>query len=117
MVVSISVFHLMISDYITDMCNKSLNMTASNATDLHSVRLKSSKEEYYPHYLSCSLQILAEQNTEHLMIQFLHFDVRPEHYPEFCGYDYLDVRDGNSSNSPYVCGILVSNILRLNMNF
>ena len=79
-------------------------MSNYNEIDLHSFRLKLSQEHYYPHNLNCSLQIQAEKDSENIMFYFKQFDIRPEVVSESCRYDWLELHDGNSTDSQYICG-------------
>ena len=79
-------------------------MSNYNDIDLHSFRLKLSQEHYYPHNLNCSLQIQAEKDSENIMFYFKQFDIRPEVVSESCRYDWLELHDGNSTDSQYICG-------------
>ena len=81
-------------------------MTSYNNQDLHSFRLKLSEQHYYPHNLDCLLQIRVQKDSEHIMFYFKWFDIRPETVPEYCNYDWLELHDGNSTESEYVCGML-----------
>lgn len=96
-----------ISTYYLDdeLCNQFINMTSYNNQDLHSFRLKLSVQHYYPHNLDCLLQIQVQKDSEHIMFYFKWFDIRPETLPEYCNYDWLELHDGNSTESEYVCGI------------
>lgn len=82
-----------------------INMSSYDNADLHSFRLKLSEQHYYPHNLDCLLQIQAQKDSENIMFYFKLFDIRPDIPPEYCNYDWLQLHDGNSTKSAYICGI------------
>ena len=79
-------------------------MSNYNNVDLHSFRLKLSQQHYYPHNLNCSLQVQAEKDSENIMFYFKQFDIRPAFPLQYCQYDWLELHDGNSTDSQYICG-------------
>ena len=79
-------------------------MSNYNDVDLHSFRLKLSAAHYYPRNINCSLQIQAEKDSENIMFYFKHFDIQPEIKAKKCHHDWLELHDGNSRDSHYICG-------------
>ena len=66
-------------------------------------RLNASKHHYYPHNLNCTLTLAAEKNSEKIMFYFKYIDIRGD---KNCEIDWLGVYDGDSEESPTVCGIV-----------
>ena len=58
---------------------------------------------YYPHNLNCTLTLAAEKTSEKIMFYFKYIDIRAE---QNCEIDWLGIYDGDSVQSPTVCGII-----------
>ena len=88
-----------ISDYLDEHCNRHIELL----TDDQTFRVNASRQYYYPHDLSCNLTLTAEPNSEHIMFYFKYIDIRAD---LSCGIDWLEIHDGDSTQSPPVCGII-----------
>ena len=86
------------TDYMEDKCNTGLKM---EEVGQHSLKLSLSMEKIYRANMNCTLTIEAQENSEYIMFYFRLLDIRPDGR---CKYDWFQLRDGNSSKSPYVCG-------------
>ena len=72
-----------------------------NEIHQHSLQLNLTDEKRYPTNMNCNLTIEAQENSEEIMFYFRLLDIRPG---KKCKFDSLQLRDGNSTNSSYVCG-------------
>ena len=78
-------------------------MSKWNGEDIHMFRLQLSQDYYYPHNIDCKFILTTGIHGEHLLFYFEQFDVFNE---KNCSADWLEMRDGDWSNAPFVSGIL-----------
>lgn len=85
---------------ISELCNETMFMDNYKSTHVHTFLLKLSAENDYPHNLHCFFTAEVQKDSEQIMFYFKTFSVRGDQ----CQYDWLELHDGDSLASPYVCG-------------
>ena len=70
--------------------------------DIHMFRIKASRDEFYSKNMDCQLVISASTQNEHFSFFVELLDV---FRARDCDTDWLELRDGRTTSSPFVDGI------------